>query len=116
MKYSKIELTLPAECVRYCGLGVGSKDSDIEHWLAQPEIANQFENLKLEDSARILYGYGCWEVEELKDLETNKKCILWLAATAAAEEDSAEYAVGEDAFVMLEGHGYDKELAELRVE
>ena len=115
MKYSSIELTLPADCVEDFETG-GSKDSVVDHWLRQPDIAVQFEKLTLEDSARILYGYGAWEVDELRDLETNKQRILWLAASDIADTPKEErYLVRKGEYsTTLEGHGYDAELAELQ--
>jgi hypothetical protein len=116
MNYSSIELNLPRECVNDCGVGGGSKDSAVAFWLRQPDVAKQFENLTLEDSARILYGYGAWEAKELKDLETNKQRILWLASGDVADNPDDDFleSKAETFEVMLEGHGYDAELAELK--
>lgn len=104
MNYSHVELVLPLDCIADCAAS-GPVDDAVDHWVRQPVIASQLAGLTLMDAARILYGYGAWEAAELADLDTNLGRILWLAAGDCRDNDTAD--------TILEGHGYDRELAAL---
>jgi len=110
MQYSSIELELPRDCIEAI-CQPGSNDAAVSEWVQAPAIATQLCRLTPLDAARILYGYGAWDVSELADYRTNLERLLWLAAWDAYEND-----VNPDsatAWAMMEGHGYETELASL---
>jgi hypothetical protein len=113
MKYASVELALPIDCVMECSAS-GPVDGAIAYWIRQPDIASQFSHLSLIDTARILYGYGAWDAEELSDIDTNLERILWIAAGDCRDGDQEP----EDGiyWAHMEGHGYERELEALCAE
>ncbi len=109
MKYASVELELTEECVRDCAAS-GAVDDAVAYWLTVPQVARQLETLTLEDSARILYGYGAWAAGELRDLETNKGRILWIAAGDIRDGGDYPGAGLSTYYTVMEGHGYKSEL------
>lgn len=112
MDYSHIELELPRACIEACSAS-GDASEAVAYWLARPEIAAQFEGLTLLASARILYGYGAWEVSELTDRSQNIARLLWLACGDVENDPENTLHECHMAHAFLEGHGYSEELASL---
>lgn len=108
MKYASLELKLPGGCWRQCS-SPGSADDCVAYWMARPDIRKQLDSIDFEDSCRILYGYGAWEVEELMDFEANKQRLLWLACGDIRDNPGNQNADGTG-WAYLEGHGYEREL------
>ena len=128
MSYSYIDLDLPQACVEECSTNGRDALPYVEDWMKDPDIKRALDALTHADSIRILYGYGCWNGDELKDHHENLKRILWIAACDLSE--SWDYAIRhEDEMreenpdfeqffesdtrecVHLEGVGYDDAIA-----
>jgi hypothetical protein len=112
MDYSHIELEIPRACIEDCS-GPGDASDAVTYWLKRPEIATQFDGLTLLDTARMLYGYGAWEAEELADRDTNIQRLLWLACGQLYDDPNEAFHEGRTAYAYLEGRGYTEELASL---
>jgi hypothetical protein len=110
MDYSFIELELTRQCIEECTPPGQDAEGAVTKWLARPEVSTQFAKLTLLDTARILYGYGAWEVAELGDLQDNLRRLLWLACGDIENDPDNTLHECSIAHAYLDGHGYTEEL------
>jgi hypothetical protein len=77
------EIELPTKALEHC-YHSGPCDADVDAWY--PLI--DWTNVGMSDSQikSTLEEYGTWEARDLRDLATNRKRILWLAAANHFEE------------------------------
>jgi hypothetical protein len=80
---------IPKELVKNCPKS-GPCDDYIENALLEYEI-----DVSLKDSQKYLKLFGAWELKELKDLEENKKRLLWLAILDCKENKEFSFYMGE---------------------
>lgn len=57
----------------------GDCEGDVKYLLTLPSIKKQFESIDPESIRKELKEYGAWDEEELKDDESNRMRILWIA-------------------------------------
>ncbi len=57
----------------------GDCEGDVKYLLTLPSIKKQFESIDPESIRKELKEYGAWDEEELKDDESNRMWILWIA-------------------------------------
>ena len=51
-------------------------------------------DVPLEDSIKYLKNIGCWEPEELQDLEANKARLIWLSVMECLENKTNLFYMG----------------------
>jgi hypothetical protein len=78
-------LNLPSDCVDDCSHS-GRCDDDVAHWVSQPEIKSQLDEINPEQLVKELDEHGAWSEEELSNHDDNLLRILWIAATNIADE------------------------------
>lgn len=52
-------------------------------------------DITLEDSILFLKPTGAWELEELQDLETNKRRVLWISILDCVDQGSNWFYLGQ---------------------
>lgn len=84
--FNRFEISMTKEQAESCS-HPGDCMSDVKRLMHDPDIRKQMSHISPEHIRKELKEYGAWDEEELKDDESNKQRILWIAAGNIVEEN-----------------------------
>lgn len=81
--FNRFEIELPDQCVVDCS-HPGPCDEDVEFWFLKLNL----DKFPPADAIRCeLKEYGTWTDNELKDVDTNIRRLIWIAAGNIRDEE-----------------------------